>query len=148
MQRSLKKKHATWLTSYTYTPYPGVMLKLCTASFSASNAFLFSLSLWHCVYFYVSVCVCVLRAGSRALLSLGRPLPQRDAKAHWPICQNQRCVGDSTGVTTTHKTLGQRPVRGGLDGYGPSLCLATTDQRGRWSEVKVNAESLYKCLDM
>lgn len=40
----------------------------------------FSLSLTLCL----SVCVCVhtLRAGSGALLSFGRPLPQRDAKAH------------------------------------------------------------------
>lgn len=85
--------------------------------------FSLSLSLWHCVYFSMSVSVCVLRAGSRALLSLGRPLPQRDAKAHWPVCQNQRCMGDSSRVTATHKALGQRPVRGGLDGYGPATVL-------------------------
>ncbi len=59
------------------TLFAGVMLKLYTASFSASDARLFSLS-------GVSVYVCVhtVRAGSGALLSFGCPLPQRDAKAH------------------------------------------------------------------
>lgn len=90
------------------------------------------LSLWLFMF------VCALRKGSRALLSLSSPLPQRDAKAYRPVCQNQRRVGDPTGVTAAYKALGQRPVRGGLDGYGPlPLCLATNNQTGRWRQAIV-----------
>lgn len=50
------------VTSYTYTPYPGVMLKLCTASFSASDAFLFSLSDIVYISMCLYACVCSERA--------------------------------------------------------------------------------------
>lgn len=42
----MKKKNMQHGSQVTHiAPYAGVMLKLCTASFSASDAFLFSLSL-------------------------------------------------------------------------------------------------------
>ncbi len=55
-----------------------------------------------------------------SLLPFGCSLPQRDAPPRRPVRQNQRCVGDPTGITATHQASGERAVWGGLDGYGSS----------------------------
>lgn len=54
--------------------------------------------------------------GCRSVLPTDRAVPQRHASSDWPVCQNQRRVGDPAGVVAAHQTSRQRPVWRGLDG--------------------------------
>lgn len=70
------------------------------------------------------------RPSCRSLLSLGGSLPQRDASAGWPLRQNQRRVGDPTGIAAAHQASWERAVWGGLDGYGSSRLLKRGSMEG------------------
>lgn len=72
------------------------------------------------------LCLCVFalspcaacRPSRRPLLSLSGALPQGDAPPHRPLRQNQRRVGDPTGVAAADQASWEWAVWGGLDGYG------------------------------
>lgn len=67
----------------------------------------------------------ICRPSCWALLSLGGSLPQRDAPPRRPVRQNQRRVGDPTGVAAADQAPWERAVWGGLDGYGSSRLRRT-----------------------
>ena len=112
-----------WFSAFLFTLLFVILVSSSCVSFILSllqNALLIlCTSLFFLVLIYALLCG-LCRPSGWALLSLGGSLPQRNASSRWPVCQNQRCVGNPAGVTAAHQAAWERAVWGGLDGYGSS----------------------------
>lgn len=123
-----KWKERNWFSALMFTPLSVVLLVVLLwestftiLCFPLPLAGCFANSLYISLFALTCASLCAMCRPSRgALLSLGGSLPQRDAPPRWPVCQNQRCVGDPAGVAAADQASWERAVWGGLDGYGSS----------------------------